>query len=306
MIELIDARSLILKTVQKTPVILKRLKETLNYVLTEDIKSDINYPPFTRSKMDGFAVCSKELIQVSPGNPLILEILETVQAGVNPNFPLKSDQTAKIMTGAPLPEGADAVVPFEEVSWQGSKAAFTQKITTGQHLSFEGEEIKKGQLVLTKDKIIGPGELVILALSGKEKVKVYSRPRTGILVTGEEITDVGKKLEKAKIRDTNSCMLAGQVKLSGGYPVSLGIAGDKKDEIAGIISSSLPELDLMITTGGAAAGEYDLTEEVFQSVGAEILFRRVAMKPGNYLVAAQKEGKFLFGLSGSPSGAFVS
>lgn len=306
MLELREARSIILGRAKKTAVISKNLYETLNYVLAEDIKSDINYPPFTRSKMDGLAVHADELNQASSSNPVILDILETVQAGRMPSFKIKRGDTAKVMTGAPLPEGADAVVPFEEVSLVGSRAFFTGKIRPGQYLSFEGEELKKGQVVLKRGKVIGPGEMAALALSGKSEVKVYRRPQAGILVTGEEISCPGIELDPAKIRDTNSYMLAGLVKRAGGVPVLLGTAGDKKDEIVNIINNCLPKLDIIITTGGTASGEYDLTEGAFQSAGAEIFFRGVAMKPGNYAITAGKEGRYLFGLSGRPSAAFVS
>ncbi len=299
---------LIMDAAGRLPVISKKIGDTYNCVLAENIESDSHYPPYTRSKMDGFAIRSQDLVKAAPDNPLTLKIIATLPAGEVPDFKIKPGLTAKIMTGAPLPEGVDAVVPFEEVSWQGSCATFTGRVKHKDNLSLEGEEIIEGQVLLRKGSIIGPGESVLLALSGRRQVKVYSSPRVGILVTGDEIVDADEKPKSGpgKIRNTNSFMLASQVMSSGGKPVILGISRDREGEIIKKIKENKEKVDVIVTTGGASEGEYDLIEKVFLSLGTEILFRKIAIKPGKHTVVAVKGEKLFFGLSGSPAGAFVS
>ncbi|RQD77572.1 MAG: hypothetical protein D5R97_02055 [Candidatus Syntrophonatronum acetioxidans] len=150
------------------------------------------------------------------------------------------------------------------------------------------------------------GEMVLLALAGKKKVKLYSPPRVGILVTGEEVVNIEEDPGHGKIRNTNGYMLVGQTKEKGGIPYFLGLAGDSIKEIAGVIEKNLPHLDVVVTTGGAGGGDFDLIEEVFSSLGASILFRQLFIKPGHFTLGACKKDKLFLGLSGSPAGVFVS
>ncbi len=307
MLEVNEGLSLVLEAAaERGTVISKKIDDTYNYVLAENIESDSHYPPYTRSKMDGFALRSEDLTKATPDNPLTLKVIATLAAGGKPDFKISPGLTAKIMTGAPIPEGADAVVPFEKASWQGKYASFKHEVKYQDNLSLEGEEREKGQVLLREGSTINSGESVLLALSGKEQVKVYSRPRVGIMVTGDEIISAGEKPGLGKIRNTNSYMLASQVISSGGKPYFLGLARDSENEIISKIKENIDKVDVITTTGGASEGEYDLIEEVFLSLGAEVLFRRVAVKPGKHTVTAFKEGKLLFGLSGSPAGAFVA
>ena len=296
----------ILKGIPETKVKSRRLLNSLGYVLAENILASFHYPPFTRSRMDGYAVFSEDFVNVSSVGELSLKITGILGAGSQSTVTLYPGETIQIMTGAALPPGADAVVPFERVERKGEYAVFTQSVEPGENISFEGEEVKKGQKILSRGSLIRPGDSALMAAMGKDIVDVYSRPKVGILATGEELIPLYRKRDFGKIYNSNSYMVGSQTILSGGKPVYLGTAGDHKDKISEILEKQLSRLSVIITTGGTARGKYDLTEEVFLSLGAQILFNRVSMKPGNYMVAARKGHCFLFGLSGSPSAAFVS
>ncbi|UNC93364.1 molybdopterin molybdotransferase MoeA [Candidatus Contubernalis alkaliaceticus] len=301
-----EGLSAILKDLPVTRVTSRKTLNSQGYILAEDITAPFDYPPFTRSRMDGYGVVSGDFKNLPPGCTLTLKIKGTLGAGSESRVKINPGETVRIMTGAVLPRGVDAVVPFEMVHQQGGYAQFTQRVKPGDNISPAGEDFKKGRQILFRGGLIRPGEAALLASLGKARVKVYSRPRVGVLATGEELMPLNRKREFGKIYNSNSYMVSSQVALSGGVPVYLGIAGDKKNITAGVLKRQMPGLSVFVTTGGAARGEYDLTEEVFLSLGAKILFNRVSMKPGNYMVAARKDGFLFFGLSGSPSAAFVS
>lgn len=282
------------------------LFQALHHVLAEKVQADCPYPPFTRSRMDGYAVDVGDLESASPRSPRYLEIAGVLPAGAGAGKRLPRGKTYKIMTGAPLPPGAGAVVPREEVTSSRKGARFTKKVREGANISSRGEEIREGQGLLEAGVVIGPGEAALLAAAGYARVKVYPRPRVGILVTGEEIILPGEKMTPGKIRNTNSYMLAGLVLGRGGEPVFMGTAGDRKGDLQQRIQGHIPSLDLVVTTGGAAGGDYDLIEEVFRDLGAGVLFNQVAMKPGKFTTAAILKGKVLLGFPGSPAGALVS
>lgn len=306
-VDIKEGLSIILKNISVTRVIEKRLLNSPGYVLAEDITASFHYPPFTRSRMDGYGVFSGDFENLPSGSTLTLKIKgPSLGAGSQSRLKISPGETVRIMTGAVIPRGVDAVVPFEGVDRQGDYAQFTQRVVTGDNISPAGEDFKKGRQILSQGDLIRPGDAALLASLGIDRVKVYARPRVGVLATGEELIHLNSKREFAKIYNSNSYMVGSQVALNGGIPVYLGIAGDKKNITAGILKRQMSGLSVFVTTGGAARGKYDLTQEVFRSLGAEILFNRVSMKPGNYVVVARKEGSFFFGLSGSPSAAFVS
>jgi len=306
LVQVKEALFLILQKSKKTPLVYQDLEESPGLVLGEDIKADRDYPPFNRSRMDGFALSTGDLKNASPSNPVTLKVKGIIPAGSDDSRELNKGEVFKIMTGAPLPRGADGVVPLEDSSWQEDRARFIYKIEAGSNITFQGEELRKGEITVRKGIPLGSGEMVLLAMAGKKKVKVYSPPRVGILVTGEEVVNIGENLAHGKIRNTNVFMLAAQTKAKGGIPSFLGLSGDRVEEIKGLIAKNLPYLDVILTTGGAGGGDYDLIEEVFSSLGANILFRQLLIKPGHFTLGAWKEDKILVGLSGSPAGAFVS
>ncbi len=306
MVSIHEGLERILKDMPAPRVTGRRLFNSLGYVLAENIRAPIHYPPFTRSRLDGYAVLSEDFSNLLPGGELSLKVIEVLGAGSWSRGTLNPGETVQIMTGAALPAGADAVIPFEEVERRGSHAVFARGAAPGENVSSMGEEVRRGQKLLSRGSLIGPGDAALLASMGKDTLKVYSRPRVGILATGEELVPLHRRRDYGKIYNSNSYMTGSQTILSRGTPLYLGTVGDQKNKISGIIKRQLPRLSVVITTGGAARGKYDLAEETFLSLGAEILFNGVSMKPGNYMVAARKEHCYLFGLSGSPSAAFVS
>ncbi|RQD78292.1 MAG: molybdopterin molybdenumtransferase MoeA, partial [Candidatus Syntrophonatronum acetioxidans] len=190
MVRVNEALSLILQNSIKTKVVNQDLEESSGRVLAENILADRDYPSFNRSRMDGFALSTSDLKNASPSNPVNLTIKGIIPAGSGEHLELKRGEAYKIMTGAPLPGGADGVVALEDCKWQADKAEFTRQIKAGTNIVFRGEEVKKGELILRKGMPVRSGEMVLLALAGKKKVKLYSPPRVGILVTGEEVVNI--------------------------------------------------------------------------------------------------------------------
>lgn len=306
MVSIHDGLEKILEDLPAPRVTARRLFNSLGYVLAENIRATLNYPPFTRTKMDGYAVFSEDLSNVLPGGELSLKVTEVLGAGSLYRGTINPGETIQIMTGAALPQGVDAIIPLEEVEQRGGHAVFSRGAVPGENISFMGEEVRRGQTLLSRGSLIGPGDAALLASMGKDTLKVYSRPKVGILAAGEELVPLHRRRDYGKIYNSNSYMVGSQTILSRGTPVYLGTVGDQKHNISEIIKRQLPRLSVVITTGGAARGKFDLAEETFSSLGAEILFNGVSMRPGNFMVAARKEHCYLFGLSGSPSAAFVS
>lgn len=301
-----DANEILLDEYIDTQLIQLSILDSLDYILAEDIESDINIPPFDRSPLDGYAYKSEDCITATKDSPVILEVIDNIQAGYVSSKKVENGQAMRIMTGAKIPKGADVVTMYELTEFTDTEVKIFKHLKPQSNISKMGEDIEIGELVLQKGMIIGPAEIGILASLGKSRVKVYSKPKVAILATGDEIINVDENLVEGKIRNSNSYTIAAQIKRLGGEAVILGISKDNIYDTKKELESALKWANMIITTGGASVGDADVIKESFQEVGANILFWKVKMKPGTPIVVAKYENKFLFGLSGNPAAAYIT
>lgn len=272
--------------------------EAAGRVLAEDIFADRDYPPFDRSARDGFAVRAVDV----PGE---LEVLGEVRAGEAFDGEVSPGITVEIMTGAPLPRGADAVVMVEHVERHENRVAISRSIHEGENFTPKGNEAKAGEAVLRSGRRLGFAEVGLLAMVGREQVQVFAKPRVAILPTGDEIVEAGEKPLAHQIRNSNAWSLAVQVRRAGGTPEILPIARDSYDATRASIERGL-KADLLLLSGGVSAGKYDIVERVLADLGARFFFTRVKIQPGQPLVFGAVGEKFFFGLPGNPASTMVT
>lgn len=300
MINLEDAINLLKENLNKiTKVVECDLINSLGKVIGEDVYAPINQPPFNRSPYDGYALkskfCEKDL-----------KVLKTIYAGDKFDNEIKDYECVKIMTGAKVPKDVDCVVKQEDVEVIEDRIKLKVKLKPSQNICFEGEDIKKGELIIKKGTNITYSEIGVLASLGINKVKVCERLKIGILSTGSEIIDIGQNLEEAKIFNSNLYSIGSKVKELGLDPVLIGCVDDEETEIINTIKSYIDYVDLILTTGGVSVGEKDLVPKVFENIGAKQLFWKIDIQPGTACVASVIDGKLLFGLSGNPSASLMT
>ena len=311
MISVDEARARILRHFhplepEKVPIL-----EALDRVLAEDIYSDIDIPPFANSAMDGYALRSGDTMGASKKSPVTLKVVADLAAGHTTHLKVEPGTAIRIMTGAPLPEGADAVVRFEETSeglrggW-GPTVEIYKEVSPRENVRPAGEDIRRGELALAKGTVLRPQELGILASLGRPEVEVIRRPRVAVLATGDELVAIDEEIGPGQIWNSNEYSTAAQVMRYGGVPVRLGIARDRVEELKAKIEEGLAaKVELFLTSAGVSVGEYDVVKEVLASEG-EIDFWQVNMKPGKPLAFGHIQGVPLIGLPGNPVSAMVS
>lgn len=295
-----------------------RLKGSIEYVsinesygrfLSEDLIATSNVPHFDRAPYDGFAVRSVDTVEASQSNPVEFEVIDHIGAGMVSNRLVGEKQAVRIMTGAMMPNGADAVVMFEVTKTYEKDGnpfmSIKRKIDKGTNVSFIGEDAKKGEVLVEKGTLINPGIQAMLATFGYDKVPVAKKPVIGLFATGTELLEVDEELEPGKIRNSNSYMIAAQIERAGGIVQYYGKLPDVFDTCFESVKKALAEVDILLTTGGVSVGDYDYLPAIYQKLGAEVLFNKVAMRPGSVTTVAVYNGKILFGLSGNPSACYV-
>jgi len=287
-----------------------RLTEALYRVLAEDVYAPESLPSFINSAMDGYAVKSQDLRYARQEKPVILKLIEDLPAGYLPKKKVKTDETIKIMTGAVLPSGADAVVKVEdtEISLQNKKklVKIFHPVEKGENIRQIGEDVKKGELVLSKGKTIRAQEIALLAALGKDKVKIFSRPKVAVLTTGDELVGVKEKLKPGKIRDSNSYMLEAEIINSGAIPLSFGIIEDRKKTLKNVFSQAVEKANLILSSAGVSVGEYDLVKDCLLEMGLKLKFHTLAIRPGKPLLFGLLRNKPVFGLPGNPVSSMVT
>ena len=281
------------------------LLEALGRVIAEDVYAKRDIPPLDNSAMDGYAVRSVDVGEATRDHPVRLEVVEDLPAGFVSKKVLQKGQAIRIMTGAPIPKGSDAVVPVEETAKEGSEAVIFRGTATGDCIRKAGEDVKKGDRVISAGDVIRPSEIGMLASVSRSSIHVVQRPLAAILCTGEELVDVDEELGDARIVSSNSYTLAAQVKDCGAIPIQLGIARDRKEEITSKLRQGL-RADVLISSAGVSVGDYDFVKEVLRELGMEMVFWKVAMKPGRPLAFGTIDGKPVFGLPGNPVSSMVS
>jgi molybdopterin molybdotransferase len=274
------------------------LLESAGRILAEEITADRDYPPFARSARDGFAIRAADV----PGE---LRVIGEVRAGEVYRGSVGSGGAVEIMTGAPLPEGADAVVMVEHTERVGNLVRVARSIESGENFNAQGIEARQGSVVLSAGRRLGFAEIALLAMVGRECVSAYRRPRVAILPTGDEIVEAGQTPEAFQIRNSNAWSMSVQVARAGGDPRILPIARDNYESTRGLIEQGLQH-DLLLLSGGVSAGKYDIVERVLADLGAKFFFDRVLVQPGQPLVFGTAKDKFFFGLPGNPASTMVT
>ena len=292
--------------------------DALGRVLLEEVISEIDIPPFDNSAMDGYAVRAADVAEARPGSPVRLAVTGSVAAGSVAGEDLNPGTAIRIMTGAPMPWGADAVVPYEDTSdfdrpkeerlaVPAKQIEVREAIQQGDHVRPAGEDIGQGEQVMAPGRVIRPQEIGVLASLGHETVLVHRRPKVAILATGDELLEVHEPLAPGKIRNSNEYTNAALVTRTGGIPIRLGIARDTKADLAAKIRHGLAQgADLFLTSGGVSVGDYDVVKDVLDAEG-QMQFWQVCMKPGKPLAFGLLRGGVpLVGLPGNPVSAMVS
>jgi molybdopterin molybdotransferase len=291
--------------------------EGLDRVLAEDVYSSVEIPPFTNSAMDGYAVRAADTTGASRENPVTLCVVANVAAGHTTEARVELGTTIRIMTGAPLPEGADTVMRVEDTSdWARPRQERSREPSAevevyhaaqpGEHVRPAGEDIRQGELVLARGTVIRAQEIGVLASLGKSTVSVIRQPRVAILATGDELLTIDEPVTPGKIRNSNEYSNAALVRRYGGIPVRLGIARDNVEDLTAKIKEGLAQkVDLFLTSAGVSVGDYDVVKDVLNTEG-EMRFWQVRMKPGKPLAFGLIQGVPLVGLPGNPVSSMVS
>jgi len=286
----------------RMPVESVNLDESLGRILREDIVADSDYPRFDKAIRDGFAVDSEDTTQI----PTILEVLGVSRAGQRADVTVKRGSCCEIMTGAPLPAGANAVVMVEHTETVSpSQVRILRTVRAGEGLLRRAAELREGERMLSSGKRIALGDIGALANVGKSHVSVSKKPRVAILATGDELVDVRDNPQADQIRNSNSYTLHAQVAGAGAEPVLLGIGRDNVEDLRAKIDEGLKH-DILLVSGGVSMGKYDFVEDVFAEFGVKVLFDSVAMKPGKPTVFGVRENTFVFGLPGNPVSTIVA
>lgn len=299
-LDYISARNMLLDIV--TPVETENvpLNESFGRVLAEEIIAKEDVPPFDRSPYDGYVVRAVDSHLASEKVPVTLEILEEVTAGAVPTKTVTEGTATKILTGAPIPEGADAVIMYEKTQFTETTVTLTLPVKSGDNIIRAGEDVHIGQVLAEGGSIIDAGLAGSLASQGIARPLVYLRPKVGIISTGNEVVELLDTMSEGKIRNSNPYTLAAALQHIGCVAEYLGLAGDCVDDIVPLITKGLATCDAVLLTGGVSVGDYDFTVEAMEKAGVKLLVRGVDLKPGMACAYGIKDGKLVCGLSGNP------
>lgn len=299
------ARDVVLSAVRALGTEKVPISEGLGRVLAEAVSSPWDLPPRDNTAMDGFAVRFADVASASPTHPVRLRVLESLPAGYVASQPITSGTAIRIMTGAPIPEGADAIVRREDTQADDSSVSILAAVGPGEHIRRAGEDVREGQEVLRAGTVLTAAAIGMLASLGRAFIHVAQRPRVAVISTGDELVDVDGNARDGRIIASNTYSLAAQVLECGGIPVLLGIAPDTKDAIGAKFREAM-SCDVILSSGGVSVGDYDFINDVLRDLGSEMKFWKVAMKPGHPLAFGLLGGKPTFGLPGNPVSCMVS
>ncbi|WP_338042424.1 gephyrin-like molybdotransferase Glp [Paenibacillus alba] len=306
-----EARSLLYEYVNHMEAESVSLASAFGRRLAVDIYADHPVPHFRRSGVDGYAVCAEDIAQASPEQPVMLRVIERIPSGTVPQWNVQVGLAARIMTGAPVPDGADTVVMLEmtdllqDEGRNASSVRIKKNVQAGSNITPIAGEVAQGELLLENGTLIGPGEAAILATFGHAEVPIYRKPRVAIFSTGSELLNVDEALQPGRIRNSNSYMLAAQVEAAGGSAVIMQALSDDPLQVETALREALGQVDLVLTSGGVSVGDYDVLVDVFGRFEGKLLFNKVAMRPGTPTSGAIWNNRLLLALSGNPGASFV-
>jgi molybdopterin molybdotransferase len=300
-----QAQACILEHARTCASIPVHLFDSLGKVLAEDVYANRNHPPYDVSAMDGYAVRSDDILAAAPGRPVHLQMIEDIRAGEMPRSRVLRGRCSRIMTGAPVPSGADTVIRAEDTELDGDSVSILAPQQKGSNVRRMGENLRDGHVVLNAGAAITPGVFAILSMVKKKDVMVYGHPRVAILSTGDELEGLDEPVDENKIPDANSYALMAQCRALGIEPTLLGIARDNPIEIRAKISEGL-KYDALLASGGVSVGHHDFIRPMLEDLGVTIHFWRVSMRPGHPVAfGTSNGGGLVFGLPGNPVSSMV-
>ena len=308
-----EARERILSHFQPVTTETLPLAGCSNRVLAQDIAATSDLPPFNNSSMDGFAVRAADVIDAAAGSPRNLRVVADIPAGSHPTISLAPEEAARIMTGASIPDGADAVIPVEDTNFDNRDAGTSapnevqifKTAKSGANIRPRGMDLRAGEVVLNKGRILKPQDLGLLAMLGFANVLVYRKPRIALFSSGDELLPVDAPLEEGKIRDSNSYALAALIEEAGAEVIRLGVAKDDPDSVKALLEKAVElNVDLILSSAGVSVGAFDFVKQVIESNG-KMDFWRVNMRPGKPLAFGEYKQVSFIGLPGNPVSSFV-
>ncbi|MBR3554839.1 MAG: molybdopterin molybdotransferase MoeA [Oscillospiraceae bacterium] len=301
-----EARSLLLEKAECTGTETLPLEACGGRILAKDAAAAFSVPPFDRSPYDGYAFRASDSAGASRERPVTLHVLEEVAAGSVPRFPVRPGTAVRIMTGAPIPEGADAVVMFEKTAFTEESVTLFEAAKPGDNIVLTGEDVRAGDVLVRAGSPIDAGTLGTLASQGFASLEVFRKPRVGIISTGTELLEPGQSPQPGRIYNSNRYTFTALLGEACCEAVYLGAAGDRVETIAALLREGLAGCDAILLTGGVSVGDYDLTPAAMEACGAEIFFRGVDMKPGMACCYGEAKGKLICALSGNPAAAMTN
>jgi len=305
MISVEAALNRILETFAPLPLESIPILDALGRIIGEDIYAGRNIPPKDNSAMDGYAVRSRDTKGASKEHPVILKVIEDIPAGSIPQKKTGMDEASRIMTGAPVPEGADSVIRIEDTEKDNGKVKIFAEAHPGQDIRVAGEDVKEGEMVIGRGNIVRPAEIGMLAALGRSCIRVHQKPVVAVLATGDELVDVDEPPTLWQIVSSNSYSIAAQIIECGGIPLQIGIAKDTRDDLVAKFNAAR-RADIIVSSGGVSVGDYDLVKDIMKEMGNNMQFWQVAMRPGKPLAFGSLKGIPIFGLPGNPVSAMVS
>ena len=283
------------------------LADSYRRILAEPIIARHDVPAFHRAPYDGFAIRSQDSLGVGESCKVSFRVVDHIGAGSAAKAAINEGEAVRIMTGAAMPDNADAVVMLEQAQMQASGSMFTirKPFAAWENVSLQGEDAKAGETLVEAGEVIHPGTIALLATFGYSRVQVAKKPKVGLITTGSELLGVDEPLVHGKIRNSNGPMIEAQLARMQIPAQSFGNVYDEVTDSLACVEQALKESDLVITTGGVSVGDYDHLPAIYNKLGAKVLFNKVGMRPGSVTTVAVKDGKFLFGLSGNPSACYT-
>ncbi|MBS3815265.1 MAG: molybdopterin molybdotransferase MoeA [Hadesarchaea archaeon] len=280
------------------------INQSLNRVLYEDIESEVNIPPFDRSAMDGYAVRASDTFGADENNPIELKVIGSSDIGTPPEDSVGEGEAIEIMTGAVMPEGADAVIMIEHTEREDNKLEIYSPVSPGKNVSDKGEDVKSGEKVLSKGKKLRPQDVGMLAATSHTEVKVFSKPKVGIVATGVELREPGEELDSGEITESNSYSLEAAVNECGGEPDRLKITPDEPSALRETVEKA-SDFDMLLISGSTSVGKRDLIPEIISELG-ELIIHGVAIRPGGPTAFGIVDGVPVFALAGFPVASFIA